>query len=121
MASDFIGVKLEGVQGFLNKARALVPSTRAAVRQAVAETALLLETDAKQFAPVDTGRLRASIHTEVSSDGLSATVEAGVDYAVFLEFGTRYIQPRPFLGPAYEKNRLPFIARLKAAGLSIKP
>jgi len=118
--SDFTGIKLTGVEGLRNKLRVLLPATRAAVREAVATSALLLESDAKALAPVDTGRLRSSIHTEISSDGLSAVVETGVDYSYFLEFGTRYIAARPFFGPAYEKNRLPFIARLKAAGLSIK-
>ena len=64
------------MQSLQNKLRALVPATRAAVRQAVATAALLTESDAKRLAPVDTGRLRSAIHAELSSNGLRATVLA---------------------------------------------
>jgi HK97 gp10 family phage protein len=50
----------------------------------------------------DTGRLLNSIGHTVGSDadGLYADVSARVAYAVFLELGTRYMAPRPFLRPA---------------------
>jgi HK97 gp10 family phage protein len=111
--ANSVSIQLKGVEGLLNRAKLLVPRIKAGVQQTVAETALLIETDAKLFAPVDTGRLRASIHAEIAPNGLSATVEAGVDYAVFLEFGTRRQRAQPFLFPAYEKNRLAFVAALK--------
>lgn len=120
MANSFPGIELRGVQSLQNKLRALVPATRAAVRQAVATAALLTESDAKRLAPVDTGRLRSAIHTELSSNGLRATVVAETNYALFVETGTRYQRAQPFLGPAFEKNRAAFLARLKVAGLNIK-
>ena len=119
MASNGVTLSLQGASGLLNKLRLLVPATRAAVRGAVAETALLIESDAKRFAPVDTGRLRSSIHADLAGNGLSATVGTNVSYALFIEFGTRRARAQPFLFPAFEKNRLRFLARLKAAGLSI--
>ena len=45
--------------------------------------------EAKKHAPVDTGRLRASINFEVS--GLSGRVYTNVDYAKYVEFGHRRI------------------------------
>lgn len=117
VANSFPGIELKGVQGLQNKLRALVPNTRRAVREAVALTALLTESDAKLFAPVDTGRLRASIHTNISENGLRAEVVAQTDYAIFLETGTRRQRAQPFLEPALNKNRAAFLARLKAAGL----
>jgi hypothetical protein len=45
--------------------------------------------EAKKHAPVDTGRLRASISFEVS--GLSGRVYTNVDYAKYVEFGHRRI------------------------------
>jgi len=109
-----VSIELKGFDGLLSKVKLLVPRVRAGAQEAVAETALLIETDAKLLAPVDTGRLRASIHTELSPDGLKAMVLDGVTYGVFMEFGTRYIKARPFLFPAYEKNRAAFVALLKA-------
>jgi hypothetical protein len=45
--------------------------------------------EAKKHAPVDTGRLRASINFETS--GLSGRVYTNVDYAKYVEFGHRRI------------------------------
>lgn len=113
MASS-VRVELKGADSLISKVKLLVPRIRAATEQAVAQTALLIETDAKLLAPVDTGRLRASIHTEIAPNKLSAMVLDGVTYGIFLEVGTRYIKARPFLFPAYEKNRGAFLALLKA-------
>ncbi|MBC6988936.1 HK97-gp10 family putative phage morphogenesis protein [Hymenobacter sp. BT491] len=85
------------------------------VRDVVASTALQIESDAKQLAPVDTGRLRASIHADINPDGLGATVGSNVTYSVFIELGTRTMRAQPFLFPAYEMNRQRFLANLKEA------
>lgn len=59
--------------------------------------------DAAANAPVRTGALRASIRMyQISS--LVREVEAGVDYAHLVEFGTYRKGPRPFLSPAVEKE-----------------
>jgi HK97 gp10 family phage protein len=113
-------ITIKGLPSLGNKLRLLVPSTRAAVREAVATTALLIESDAKRFSPVDTGLNRSQIHANIAPNGLSATVTANTSYSVFLEFGTRFQKAQPFLGPAFEKNRGAFIASLKRAGLSVK-
>lgn len=112
-----VSVSLEGQAGVLAKLRGLLPKVREGTRIAVAQTALLIESDAKQLAPVDTGRLRASIHADIAPNGLSATVSDGTTYGIFVEFGTRRQRPQPFLRPAYEKNRPRLIANLKAIKL----
>ena len=57
---------------------------------------------AKRLAPVDTGRLRSSIVNELGRDGrgLVARVGTNVEYAPYLELGTRRMSARPFLRPA---------------------
>jgi HK97 gp10 family phage protein len=59
----------------------------------------------------DTGRLANSITAEIS--GKEATITAGTEYAAPLEFGTRDIEPRPFMVPAMEQERPKFNARLQ--------
>ena len=85
----------------------------------------MVERDAKQLCPVDTGRLRASIMTSVDKDGLKAKIKAGGDvdeskvntqrgqvligtpvkYAIFVEQGTHKMEAQPYMVPALEKNR----------------
>jgi HK97 gp10 family phage protein len=58
----------------------------------------------------DTGRLANSLKADIQ--GVNATVFTNVDYAPFLEFGTRKIEPRPFLFPALEQERPAWNRRL---------
>jgi len=52
----------------------------------------------------DTGTLVSSI-TYKQETPLTATVSSRLDYAYYLEFGTKNIKPRPAWVPATEKNR----------------
>jgi len=71
---------------------------------------LRVERNAKTLCPVDTGRLRSSITSNVrligtrSEGGLRApitgTVGSDVKYASYVELGTRKMAARPFLRPA---------------------
>ena len=74
---------LEGLQKYIEKA------------------ALTLEKNAKQNCPVDTGKLRASITTEVGN--LEAEVGTNVEYALYVEFGTSKQSAQPFMRPALDK------------------
>jgi hypothetical protein len=66
-----------------------------------------VESDAKIFAPVLTGTLRASIHV-IKPRALVRFVLDGVEYGIYQEFGTSRFGARPFIIPAIEKNRIPF-------------
>jgi len=57
---------------------------------------------AKRMAPVDTGRLRASITHELGRDeqGLVGRVGTNVIYAPFQEYGTSRMPAHPYLRPA---------------------
>lgn len=57
----------------------------------------------------DTGNLRNSIRYEVHSEGseiygVVGSTQKDPDYAVFTEYGTNKMAPRPWLRPAMQKN-----------------
>jgi HK97 gp10 family phage protein len=58
----------------------------------------------------DTGRLAGAIKADIN--GKQAEVVADTEYAAWLEFGTRDIEPRPFMVPAMEKERPAWDRRL---------
>ena len=63
------------------------------VRDFLVRSAFLVEAKAKEKAPVDTGRLRNSIATQIAQT--RAIVAANVLYAPFVEFGTKPHFPPP--------------------------
>lgn len=56
----------------------------------VKKATVFVQGQAKTLAPVDTGQLRSSIHTEVKKDGKTVIgrVYTNNDHAVYVEFGT---------------------------------
>ncbi len=82
---------LDSVQAMLDGINADLDAAFKAAAEAVAD-------EAKNMCPVDTGMLRDSI--EVSSEGMNASINAGADYAAFVEFGTCKAAAQPFLVPA---------------------
>lgn len=68
---------------------------RNAIGTAIKKSAYLVEREAKLETPVDTGRMRASIFSDIQPE--IATISPYVNYAVFVHEGTRYIKANPFM------------------------
>lgn len=85
----------------------------AAAQSVIATYAFRIASRAKELAPVDTGRLRASIQTVVKR--LAAEVGTDVEYAPYQEFGTRYQEAQPFLEPAFEDLKPDFLRAYREA------
>lgn len=90
------------IDNILEEFEELLNNVDQIVSRQVAKTAYQIERDAKQKCPVDTGRLRGSITTNIKNK--EAEVGTNVEYAKFVELGTSYQAAQPFLIPAYEKN-----------------
>jgi hypothetical protein len=58
-----------------------------------------------QAPATDSGDLVRDIAHRVDSDGLGASVESRAAQSAALEFGTTAMAARPFLHPAFERNR----------------
>lgn len=106
------------VTGFdsLNRKLVIYPADVAeVVRREIKSAALNIESTAKQLAPVDTGRLRNSITHDIRDNGHVAVIGTNVEYAPFVEFGTRRAPAQPFLFPAFQRERRAFARRLQRA------
>ena len=76
---------------------------RKGVRAATKEVADAVAADAALHAPRLTGALADSI--AVVPDDIGWQVIVGVDYAAYVEFGTRFMHAEPYLRPAVNKYR----------------
>lgn len=66
-----------------------------------------IQSSAKMHCPVDTGRLRSSIQTtpvHETSTGLAVRVGSNVNYARYVELGTRHMRAQPYLRPALNQE-----------------
>lgn len=87
------------------------------LRGEVNKAALNIDRGAKKLVPVDTGRLRSSIHavpvksidseTGVQTGDMEGAVVTNVEYAPKIE------TTQPYLFPSYESERKEFIANVK--------
>ena len=68
------------------------------------ESASVIEVNAEDEAPVQTGALRDSIRKEVDKDTLEAEIGSDLDYALYIELGGRNNPPNAFLRRALGKS-----------------
>lgn len=79
-----------------------------AAKRVVMQNGAELQARAQRNAPVDTGNLKRSIGLEISNGGLTAKSEAKAEYAAYQEFGTRYQNAQPYMGPAFKVQKEQF-------------
>ncbi len=90
--ADSISVEIRGLKETEKElARIDTALTGAEMMTAMRQATLMVTADAKRLAPVDTGRLRASITPAVSDypDRVEGVVGSNVKYAPYMELGTR--------------------------------
>lgn len=92
---------------FDDKTDKAIDAIAKATERALTSGALFIQAQASENAPVDTGRLRASIGTEVHED--YALIGTNVEYAPYVELGTSRQDAQPYLRPAIDNN----IAKIK--------
>jgi hypothetical protein len=87
-----IEVDVSDVEAFAEALRQMPEQLRERFAGVLGEIGQQIVVRARAYAPVRTGALRASIYQTVTRD-LVLRVGAYVYYAIFQEFGTRYIAP----------------------------
>jgi len=93
---------LEGVEEFEKALEKLDSAMQRQIHEQLAKWAANVKDAAKQLAPVRTGYLRSSLYAEIQ--GWTAKIGAEASYAGFVEFGTRYMQARPYIYPALQRH-----------------
>ena len=109
-----VRVKVRGIEEVARNMDKLQEELSQELAVAVEREAFRIEGLAKEFCPVDTGRLRSSIHAEMTATH-TAKISDGVQYGVFVEFGTSKMGAQPFFRPAVDASMPQFETDLRAA------
>jgi|DEB0MinimDraft_4_1074332.scaffolds.fasta_scaffold04343_6 HK97 gp10 family phage protein len=127
------------LQRVIGQVQGMKKDVQAKAELALNYHALNIESNAKKAVPVDTGVLQSSIKTE-KLGSLGRAVHTNVEYAPYVEFGTREkvnttisgvdysevaiqfkksdggpggVPPRPYLFPAFEKEKKELLKSLR--------
>jgi HK97 gp10 family phage protein len=93
---------VEGIQEFKAAMQQFDSAMQRQVHRQLVSWAADVKALAKQLVPVRTGHLRSSIYAKIQE--WVAEIGAEATYAMFVEFGTRYMQAKPFLYPAIQEH-----------------
>lgn len=83
-----MAVKITGLNAVQRLLLNIVPQTKREIQGITENTIRLMQAEAVQRAPVNTGKLRQSISFEITKGGLAASLSANVAYWAYVEFGT---------------------------------
>ena len=97
-----VQLEVAGAEELKAKLEKLDSELKRKISEKLAEIGSLIEQRARELAPVKTGRLRASIYSQLIDWTLN--IGAKAPYARYVEFGTRWIRPRHFLLNAIREN-----------------
>jgi HK97 gp10 family phage protein len=120
-------LRFEGLDQLIDELAALPQGLTAGADQDALELATAAAASLRASLPRgETGRLRASVSVRrVSPTGgqVGAFVAVRAPYAHYVEYGTRYVRPRPVITPTVRRHKDAMIAaqiaRLRAAGLKV--
>lgn len=101
-----MGVKLEGFDELQAKLKKNVKLED--VKVVVQYHGSEMQTTANLICPKDTSNLANSITLELTDGGFTAEVEPHMDYAAYVEYGTRYMSAQPYMRPAFMQQSARF-------------
>ena len=93
---------VEGVEEFKQAMQTFDSNMQKHVHRQLESWAEKVKALARQLVPVRTGHLRNTIYAKIRE--WTAEIGAEATYALFVEFGTRYMRARPYLFPAVREN-----------------
>ncbi|MEV2239524.1 HK97-gp10 family putative phage morphogenesis protein [Micromonospora sp. NPDC049891] len=117
-----VDIWVEGGQAELGFIEAQLRTSRGRIgqrgSQVVRRSTLAGEAIAKARAPVRTGYMKSTIGHSFAGDGRHGAMEgewgAEARYSRFVELGTRFMAPQPFVGPSLDAVTPGFLAAVEA-------
>jgi HK97 gp10 family phage protein len=104
-----VHVRIVGSQGIINKIQTFNTIANSELGQKMAEVVDSVMTDAKYFAPEDTGYLKEHITGRVISKirgiVIIGQIRSSARYSIFQEFGTSRHAAHPYMVTAINKNK----------------
>ena len=123
MANE-ITIKVNGIPEALAMLKKYQKRKREQIKEELRIGAFKIEGLAKETVPFDTGRLSGSITTDDFNIGiLIMRVGTHVTYAPYVEFGTKHMEARPYLFPAffaYENDIIKAIGRVLRKDIGVR-
>ena len=119
---SLLRIGFDEIRHFAKRGRLMGREYRRRAEIVVRATGLRVQADAQinarqMFRPSSEGGMSTgATANSITMDhyGLKAVVAPGTHYAIFLEYGTRKMQPpRPFMGNAAKRNEEPFVKALE--------
>lgn len=108
-AADYAGV-LEIRE---NNTEQVAAALNSAIAKALTKIGQQAEGNAKLMCPTDTGRLKNSITNQIDMQENAVYIGTNVEYAPYVELGTRRQDPHPYLRPAASEHGEEYRAILK--------
>jgi HK97 gp10 family phage protein len=97
-----VSINIEGVEEFKAAMAKLDSGMQRHVHRQLVSWAADVKASARRIVPVRTGYLRSTIYAKIKE--WIAEIGAEATYAMFVEFGTRYMRARPYLYPAIQEH-----------------
>lgn len=123
MANE-ITIKVNGIPEALAMLKKYQKKKREEIKNELIIGAFKIEGLAKETVPFDTGRLSGSITTDDVNIGiLIMRVGTAVTYAPYVEFGTKHMEARPYLFPAffsYENDIIKAIGKVLRKDIGVR-
>lgn len=105
-------MKLNGVNSLRKKLRK--NATMADVKHVVKSNGSKMTQNSQRLAPVDTGFLKRNIKQNIDDGGLTSTTKPeNVEYAAYVEYGTRFQTKQPYIKPSFDAQKKVFINDLE--------
>lgn len=107
-------VMSNGVDVLTDNTDVIVEGIQAAISRGLEKIGLAAEGYAQLKCPVDTGNLRGSITHIVDDSEKAVYIGTNVEYAPYVELGTRHQAAQPYLRPAAQDHASEYREILKA-------